>query len=304
MLRLNKLDVAKDWYLDRIDSEPHNSLLHNNLGVCFEGLRDIKSALESYKRAAELYANLGANENDKRYNNGFYNLMRLLQAEDDYPMLELVAKTHLKIDPKNVIATYYLGSSRIYLRKYISAKELLENVIKRDKTSRKAHLDLSFLLDSITHEYKYAIRILEDYIRNNDTNDERIANNLAFAYIKDGQLEKAKAILDDTNFQTPITTATRGLFEYYIDNYEMGNKKYLEAIKSVENKVGKKDAKQVWRYEQASYWYRKENYAKSWEYVEKAIKLGEDSFAYADILALKDKLKLKKQPTSLNFRDS
>jgi len=298
MLLLHRFEEARDWYLNRISIEPQNSLLYNNLGVCFEGLIDIKSALKNYKRAAELYATIGAAENDKRYHNGFYNLMRILQAEGEFSTLEPVAKMLLKLSPGNLLATYYLGSARIYLKRYMSAKELLEEVVSRDKTLRNAHVDLSFLLDSITHEYKLAIDLLEGFINRNGIVEERIANNLAFAYIKDGQISKAKAILRNDAFQTPITIATRGLLEYYGGDYEQGNKYYSEAIEAAGER-GKVDAEQTWKYEQAAYWYRKKDYSMSEKFIKDAIKLGKDSFLYADIVELENKLKALPDQTSL-----
>jgi hypothetical protein len=86
----------------------------------------------------------------------------------------------------------------------------------------------------------------------------------------------------------PNTTATRGLIELYKGNYTLGNEYYGKALNQL--KDDKKDlATQIWRYEQAAYWYRKGNKKKCLKFIEKSKELGDKSFIFDDIINLEKK---------------
>jgi tetratricopeptide (TPR) repeat protein len=295
MLLTGRLADAKQWYLDKVKEEPGNNLLFNNLGVCYENLGDITLAKENYQKAVELTLSIKKQinqYNDPRALNGFYNLCRLLQREGDFSMQEAVAKHFVNFDSDNPAALYYLGSARIPLKKSLSARKLLEQSIALRNDVAAPYIDLGFLLECILHEYSEAVTILESAL-NKGLNDEYIVNNLAYAYTKNDQVNEAEKLLSFKE-KYPNTTATRGLIEFYKGNFAAGNKFYKKALGGI-TESKKDEARQIWNYEQAAFWYRNEDYDKAKDYLERAEALGKEGYIYADISKLKSDIRSKRK---------
>jgi tetratricopeptide (TPR) repeat protein len=291
MLLTGKLPEAKSWYLKKTKEEPGNNLLFNNLGVCYENLGDLEAAKKHYLRAVELCLAIKKSQPDHKDPRALYafnNLCRLLQKSADFPMLEAVAKHLLDLNPDNPVGLYYLGSARIQLKKYVAARQALEKSILIEGGVAIPYIDLGFLLECIFHDYTEAINVLEAAVTRN-LRHEYIVNNLAFAYTKNGNITQAEQLLKFKE-KYPNTTATRGLIEFYKGNFETGNRFYAKALEGVvEDK--KDEATQIWHYEQAAFWFRKEQVSRAKEYLEKAKALGKDSYIYNDILQMELEIK-------------
>ena len=298
MMLTGKMSDAKSWYIKKIKEEPNNNLLFNNLGACYEHLGDLDAALENYQKAVKL--TLGIKErlpayDDPRALNGFHNLCRLLQKENNFPLLEAVAKHLLTFQPNSPAGFYYLGGARIQLKKHQAARAALEKSIAIEDGVAAPYIDLSFLLECILHEYSDAVQLLETAMEKG-LHDEYIINNLAFAYVKNRQVDDAERLLDFKETY-PNTTATRGLVEFYKGNFEAGNKLYRQALNGI--KEGKKDeAKQIWHYEQAAFWFRQDDLDKTMKYLDQAKSFGEGSYIYSDILRLEGEVRLEKKRRS------
>ncbi len=293
MLLTGKLEDAKKWYLSKTKQEPNNNLLFNNLGVCYQNLGKLKLAEKSYQKAAELTLTIKKQHpdyNDPRALNAFYNLCRLLYRSGNYEKLEVVSKHILALNSEDPAGLYYIGSARIQLKKFVAARQALEKSININPDAIEPYIDLSFLLTSILHEYADAIELLDKALSKGMT-DEYIVNNLAYAYIKSDNIERAEQFLNLKD-KYPNTSATKGLIEFRKGNFAAGNKLYEKAIKAIpDNK--KDEATQVWRYEQADFWFRALSYKKAKSYIEKAKLLGKGYFVYNDVLKLEKEIKAK-----------
>lgn len=288
-----QLEKAKAWYLNKIEEEPHNNLLFNNLAVCLEELKEEQDALKNYQKATEIYLDRKSKDSsleDHRAYHAFYNLMRLLQKKGNFKLLEIISKKILNIDRSNALGLYYRGSARLQLRKFKSAKESLQLALARDKKLLSAYLDLSFILITEDRDYDAAIQTINECLRNG-ISDDLVLTNLAYAYVKSGELKKAKETLGklaDANI--PNATATRGLISYYEGDFKGGNKYYEDAIGRI-SPARLSESRQVWLYEQANYWLRNSNIKKSKTALSKAKSLGNVSFIYRDILSLEAEIK-------------
>jgi tetratricopeptide (TPR) repeat protein len=293
MILTRKFEDAKKWYIDKIKKEPGNSLLLNNLGACYEGLGKLKLAEKNYQASVEL--SLGIRKSNPEYNdqralNAYYNLCRLLYRFGNYQKLEIVSKHIISFNANDPIGLYYVGAARIQLKKHIAARQALEKSIAINSNVIEPYIDLSFLLTSIMHDYSAAIDLLNDAM-NKGMSDSYLTNNLAYAYVKSDNIERAEELLDFQD-KNPNMSATRGLIEFHRGNFTEGNKLYEKAIKAIP-KDKRDEAIQVWRYEQAAFWFRNSNYKKANNYLEKAKALGEDYFMYESVIRLEKDIKTK-----------
>jgi tetratricopeptide (TPR) repeat protein len=273
MLLVGRFEDAKKWYVKKIAEEPFNNLLFNNLGICYQHLSKTAKAEENYRKAVEIYLGLkqqNSEINDPRALNAFYNLARLLQRKGDFSTLEALSKQLLKIDQDNIAGMYFLGAARVQLKKYISARHYLEEALRHNDNLIEPYIDLSFLLSSITHEYDQAIELLRRAIAKGH-NNELISNNLAYALIKNEELSAAEKVLQNKDYKEPNIIATRGLLEFYEGNFARGNKLYRDAIAKLTSEKQRADAEQIWRYEQANFWFKQNNKEKAAKYIKLAL---------------------------------
>jgi tetratricopeptide (TPR) repeat protein len=292
MLLSGDLKEARAWYVTKIQEEKDNNLLYNNLGVCYEGLGNLEKALENYKKSAEIAISkrkYSSHYDDPRAVNGVGNFCRLLFRNRDHAMLEVAARELLHFDQSNALAHFYSGTAKLHLRKYDSARMYLEEAIRLDPDLQISYIDLSFLLTSILLKYSEAITVLESAI-DRGFKKEILLNNLAYAYIKDGALDKANDILKTIDSH-PNTYATKGLYQYHTNNFKKGNSLYEKALSSIEKEY-RKEVEQTWYFEQANYWLNKGNSDNARDFVKKAKDVSKDTFVYPQVLSLEKILKI------------
>jgi tetratricopeptide (TPR) repeat protein len=291
LLRLKKFEQAALWYEDKIKSEPLNNFLYNNLGVCYENLNKVTEAKIYYKQSVEIYLtkiNKSDNNRDARALDAFNNVCRHLQKDAKYDELEKYAKLMIKLDPSSSSGHYYLGAASIQLKKYNLAKGELELSLRLNDNFIEPYIDLSYIYDMITHEHSKAVEILEK-ASSKGLIDELIINNLTYAYIKSGNLTKAKGLLDKAP-SSPNIYATKGLAAFYEGNYARGNEYYKMAVEQVAEK-NKLQAKQIWKYEEAAFWYRKNKSQKALSILSEAKNMSSEYPTYTHIKNLESSIK-------------
>lgn len=291
LIQLERFEEAAEWYEKKIPQQPDNSFLYNNLGVCLEHLDNIEEAKDYYVASIEKYAEMQAKNPtvfDNRAEDAFLNACRLLQKFNDFERLEEAAKTMLNTGILPAAGFYYLGAASIQLRKYSVAEQYLLKSLELNDEVIHPYIDLSYFYDSINFEYEKAIKLLEKAL-SKDINDPMLYNNLAYAYLKAGQIDKAKKILSKDLFE-PSFNATKGLLYLYEDKLKLANKEYESAVSSFESRK-KLEAMQVWKFELAAYWHRKGDLDKSLELLLEAKKLSSKEVIYPQILALEKTIK-------------
>lgn len=291
LIQLERFEEAAKWYEKKIPEQPDNSFLYNNLGVCLEQLDDKEGAKIYYVAAIEKYSEMQAKNPtvfDTRAEDAFLNACRLLQKFNDFERLEVAAKTMLNIGISPAAGFYYLGAASIQLRKYSVAEKYLSNSLDINDEVIHPYIDLSYFYDSINFEYDKAIKLLEKAL-SKDIKDPMLYNNLAYAYLKSGQIDKAKKILSKDLIE-PSFNATKGLLYLYENKLKLANKEYESAVSSFES--GKQlEAMQVWKFELAAFWHRKGDLDKSLELLLEAKKLSSKEVIYPQIIALEKTIK-------------
>lgn len=291
LIQLERFEEAAAWYENKIPQEPDNCFLYNNLGVCLERLDDLERAKQLYVTSTEKYIVMQKNNPaifDKRAEDAFLNACRLLQKFNDWEQLEELSKSMLSLGILPAAGYYYLGAASIQLKKYSVAEQYLISSIEINDEVIHPYIDLSYFYDSINFEYDKAISLLEKAIARN-IEDPLLYNNLAYAYLKSGYIDKAKTILSK-DLKDPSFNATKGLLYLYEDKLDLANKEYESAVNTFES--GKQlEAKQVWKYELAAYWHRKGNLDKSLELLLEAKKLSSKLPIFPQILSLEKTIK-------------
>lgn len=292
LIMLGRFEEAIKWYKDRVKKEPSNDLLLNNLGYCYQKTGDIVNAQKNYENAIDCFeANLGKPSfvADVRSLKPYRNLMVLADTTGKTDLMDKTAKRLLAIDPNSPMALYFRGQAQYKKKNFKFAQECFERSIEGDPTVAGAYIGLSFIYEAILKDYKKTLKLLEG-APFSKTSEPLIANNLAYAYIKNGDLEKAKQLLGSNSIKDiPPLYATRGLIELYENKLQKAEAYYKKAIASF-SADEKDSAVQVWNYEQAYYWNMKKDYKLAIAKLDEALSLGDISYAYSLAKELRDKL--------------
>lgn len=292
LLKDMQLDKAKLWYQNLIKKEPENNLLYNNLGVCYSREKNIDTAISFFQKAVDLckdQINKGIIK-DSRSLHAFYNRGRMAIQKDDAPTIKEISQNILSLDPNNAYGFYFEGDFYLKKTEYEKACASFEKALSISKEIPELYPDYSFILASINKDYKKAISILEQAIKLGYKNDF-IFNNLAFSYIKSGELEKGEKIINEHKDSVlPTFIATRGLLEMKKNNLKKGSEYYEKAIESL-NDFNKIIASKILEAEIAEYWFRKGNMGLAREHIERAKKF-KKTYMDSDVEELEKKLNL------------
>jgi len=232
LLKEMQLDKAKLWYQNLIKKEPENNLLYNNLGVCYSREKNIDTAISYFQKAIDLCKDQIKRGviKDSRSLHAFYNRGRMAIQKDDDQTIKEVSQNILSLDSNNAYGFYFEGVFYLKKAEYEKASVSFEKCLSISKEIPELYPDYSFILASINRDYKKAISILEQAIKLGYKNDF-IFNNLAFSYIKLGELEKGEKIINENkNSILPTLLATRGLLEMKKNNLKKGSEYYTKAI--------------------------------------------------------------------------
>lgn len=287
-----QLDKAKLWYQGLIKKEPDNNLLYNNLGVCYSREKNTDMAIKFFQKAIDLCKDQLKKGviKDSRSLHAFYNRGRIAIQKNDPQTLREVSENIHSLDPNNAYGHYFLGSFFLKREEYSKASVSFEKALSIDKHIPELYPDYSFVLESIQKEYQKAISLLKQGAELGYKNDY-IFNNLAFGYIKAGELKEGEKIINDHE-DSPLATfiATRGLLEMKRNNLKNGTEFYKKAIDLL---VGfdKIVASKILETEIADYWFRQKNFPLAQEHINKA-KSMEKTYMDFEVEELEQKIKL------------
>lgn len=248
LVQTDQFEEAVSWYKKKLEDEPNNQLLFNNLGFCYGKLGAREKAEENFRAAVELSERQIQREHqiDARAIKAYYNLARSVLTSNDIKEAKHLTNRILDISPQDVFALYLRGVVKNREEDYVEAKRLFADVLSQNELIPEVYPDYAFILESIDKNYAEAIRILERAIQLGfDT--VLINNNLAFSYIKKGDFQKAEEIISKFSKYDelpPILYATNGLLEIRKGNLDKGNELYDKAIELLEAK-DRKIAKQI-----------------------------------------------------------
>ncbi len=283
LIMLENYDEAVKWHKKKIKEEPENDYLLNNLAFCYQMQGKLDKAKEYYTSAIECFETKLSTPGfiaDIRSINPYKNLMVLADKRNEDKLVDSTAKRLLRIDPTNPMALFFRGQAQQKMKRYNFARECFEKSIEINPNAIEPYINLAFIYEAIDKEYQKAIDLLEG-APFSKTDIALIANNLAYAYTKNGELDKAKQVLSKAKFKdNPSLNATKGLIELYENNFKKAEQLYSKAIEAVQYKE-KKFAQQVWDYEQAYYWLNNNDIELAAKKVKDALEPGDVSYAYS-----------------------
>ncbi|MDB5169739.1 MAG: tetratricopeptide repeat domain protein [Candidatus Saccharibacteria bacterium] len=282
LIQLGEFKRAVVWHKQKLREEPENDYLLNNLGFCYQMLDNIEKAQEYFSKAIECFEaklNRPGFIPDIRSKLEYQNLMALAQDLGNADLLDDTAKKLLALEPSSPMGFFFRGQAQRMKKNYTFAKKCYEASIKGEPGVPDPYVCLAFIYEAIDSNYTKAIDILENAPFKSDV-APLFTNNLAYAYIKNGDLKKAESLLAKVKLIShPSLFATRGLLELYKDDFKKAESYYSKAIKNL-HADDKQFAEQVWEYEQALYWKNNNDILRSQKSIENALKLGDVSYAY------------------------
>lgn len=295
LLETKRHDLAKKYYLDLLENEPQNNFIYNNLGVNYLRQGDRKQAFKNFMEAIKIYKKYHINKHlqDTRSLLPFYNIGRMAIDEGNNKIVIDMSNAILKLKPDDAFGQYLKGRAAFMNGNYEQSKIYFEDALKKGPHIHDVYIDLSFVYESVLHNYKSAIKILKSALKIGIKND-LIYNNLAYAYLKKGENKEAKKILDlYIKNEPPIILATKGLYFMKEDKIKEGISYYEKAIYAFrKNKENHDVVVQISLYEQALYWSKHKKYDKTTKLLSEAEKIGK-SYLTPEIEKIKQHLKKK-----------
>lgn len=257
---LRDWETAIVWHEDRLKQEPNNDFLLNNLGYCYHRTAKTAEARSYYlasisivKKRLALEGSRGTTRQDPRILNPFTNLGRLCLDMRDIATTEQMYKEILRIDQSHPDAFFLKGAVESMKHSYEASKESLRQAIDLGLTTSlaDAYAGLSYIYEEVEQDYKTAIILLREAL-GRDIDRSIIDNNLAYALIKNGELDEASKILQGTTSQHASLQATTGLLAFARGDFDKGDALYRKAIQLLPPNE-KSYAKSKWLYEKAYY---------------------------------------------------
>lgn len=290
LIRTGELVAAQEWYANRILQEPDNNLLYNNLGVCFLESNNVEVAILNFEKAIHIVKNKIKQRVplDPRDLHAFCNRGRVALDGGDQQKTKEIYTELIGIDPDNVYALYLQGHDNLVKGKIREALNIYSKCIKSDPLLPDPYPDAAFILECHIQDYRMTIDLLEAAL-GRGIKTHLVLNNLAYAYIKAGELDKADKIIQScATGQRAELLATKGLLSFHRMNLKEGDQFYALAIEKLKDR-DKPMATQLWHYERALYFYRKEDY-KNALLEAKLAKQVKNSYLDKNIQELMDKL--------------
>jgi tetratricopeptide (TPR) repeat protein len=266
-------DKAIKNYKELHTKEPDNSLILNNIGAAYEKLSKVSLAEKYFSGAIELVRDNTKNKKtlDQRAVMAFINYARTLVNHDQSDQALKILKDAHKFFPLDY--TVYHFESTILGRSgdFSKAKEKLLISLDLNPHYLDSIADLSYILVDIDFDFQSAIDLIEPINLNGDHQLIKIlSNNLAYAYIKTDQLQKAKKLLreDDKTF---TAYATKGYYLLKSGDLKKAKAMYDKAI-GLTTGLNQNRVYQFYYFELMEYWRNQSDYKKAISYAKKCIK--------------------------------
>lgn len=265
-------------------SEDEAARLHNNIGVIYTLIGDLKNAethyLDSLKKAKQANQIVLTNLIDL-----YFAEHRIEKAKEYIDFL------HQAFEGANVYF-YYLGLYNYHSQKVSEAVSSISSFLQRTKTFVSAYSVLSFIFSEHLYEYKKAIELNKEALKYLQGNIH-IVNNLAYNYLMDNDINSARELLERVKSVTNhiFLTATNGLLKIKEGDIEEGSRLYNLAASFAPNETLRQNILQKKHLELARYYWgvNKENDART--NLDKALVIKAKESVYArQALELREKL--------------
>lgn len=290
LIDLDKITEAIEWYNKKIDEEPDNNLLYNNIGFCYLKLGNIKKAKEHFRISINIFRKKIKKFGGASVNGivAFYNMGRVYVDVKDLSGMERIVKELTKYSPRDAFVMYLKGHISIIENDFKEAKKLFLEALKINENIPDVYPNLAFIYEALDRDYESAINCLEKALSKGFHNDLTM-NNLAYAYLKSGKMKEAEKLLNMYKKNIPAVIFTnKGLFNFLKGNRIKGDHYYKKAIKRFSEEK-RPLVRQHWYYETANFLLRENNINEARKFLEKAKKMPE-SYLNLDIEKLEKEL--------------
>jgi tetratricopeptide (TPR) repeat protein len=228
------------------------SRIFNNMGVVYFNL-------SNYKEAEEYFLKSLADKNCA-------NQINLQNIIDLYFFLEDIQKAKEFIDIFREVygeRSLYLFYSGLYKTKTFEPDRAIESLTEFININTKyvpAYTALGFVYSEYFGDYNKAIEVTRQGL-SQDPDNLGLINNLAYDYLMNGEVDKAKSTLERVakveNYMYLV--ATRGLLKIKEGNIAKGKELYRKAIFMAKNEYVGKQVEQKMYYEIAKYYFNNNN---------------------------------------------
>lgn len=228
-------------------SENEIAKLHNNIGVIYTLMGDLKNAENHYlnciKKAKQLNQIILTNLIDL-----YFGEYKIAKAKEFIDML------HEAFEGESIYF-YYLALYNYYNQKLPDAIDNINIFLSANKKFASAYSLLSLIYSEYLYNYKKAIELNREAM-NYMPNNTHVINNLAYNYLMDNDINSARELLKKVKNVTNdvFLTATRGLLRIKEGNIEEGRRLYNLAESLAANETLRKNVLQKKHLELAKYY--------------------------------------------------
>ena len=228
-------------------SEKEVARLHNNIGVAYALMGDLKNAENHYLNC--IGKALQPNQVILTNIIDLYFTERKFEKAKEY--IDLFHKTF----EREAIYLYYLALYNYHTENVSEAINSISTFLHTAKTFPSAYSFLSFILSEHLYDYKKAIEVNREGL-NYLPNNPHIINNLAYNYLMNNNIASARELLEEvSNVSNHVfLTATRGLLKVKEGDAEEGSRLYNLAATFAPNETLRRNVLQKKHLELARYY--------------------------------------------------
>lgn len=216
--------LRQNWQQLSLD-ETELARTFNNIGVTRAYLKHFDQAIEMYRRSIELCS-------EPHMVIPYYNLVKVYLAQGRLKSAEALVDEYISREPSNYLPLVLLASYYFDHDDYVRSQELVTKVLENDGENVDALMLLGCIYSEVLEDLDKGVELLKRAYELQPSNPN-VANNLAYAYLRKGQLPQAKDILDHTRWKRDyfFAYATKGLLRIAEGKVREGEQLYNEAEK-------------------------------------------------------------------------
>ena len=272
---------------DYIDPKNKNEIasVYNNMGIVYKKTDKISKAEGFFLKSLQTYTNPDVII--------YYNLIRFYFDLKRLDKAKIIIDESLVLFKDNPIILSYLGDYYSNTFDYQTAMGIYYKVLKIDDTILTPYLRLSTIYSDVYENAESAIELLKKGLVHHPDN-LALLNNYAYCYLLQGNLSKARMILDSVKTDDEIhLTATRGMLLIKEGNIKEGRRFYNRAVTLAGRDVNLANlVKQKKHLELGTYYYETGNKREAIRLLKNGLAHKTDKSYYEkQIIKLLDKLK-------------
>jgi|GEM_PF-2300992 len=221
LMSMGRFKEALSEYDKFLEVLPRNWAALNNIGHCYVSLGRRDLAISYFTKAHEAA---------KGEYMPVHNLMIVLTDASKYSQAKEIAEQVLANgEVKDDAVHYAMAGYWLDKEDWDKAEIELQKAIKLKTSIESVYANQGFILTDIRKDYKGAINLLRARYKAG-IREFSIINNLAHAYLRSGDVSKAKEYVDLIDVPHPVGMATRALYELKTGHLKKAREIYEAAV--------------------------------------------------------------------------